>query len=163
MFTSIENFKIVWQQETASTIACFDKLTDESLFKELVHDYRTIGRLANHITDCAISIPHEASLPVVYKKENYASQQALLTAYKIATEKVREAIATWTDATLQEDVTMYGETWKKGFALWVTVVHQVHHRGQLTVLMRMAGLPVPGVYGPCKEEWEAMAFLPPAD
>ncbi len=74
---------------------------------------------------------------------------------KAIRKKVAEALSAWTDDTLQEDVTMYGETWKKGFALWVTVVHQVHHRGQLTVLMRMAGLKVPGVYGPCKEEWEA--------
>jgi uncharacterized damage-inducible protein DinB len=29
-------------------------------------------------------------------------------------------------------------------------------RGQLTVLMRQADLKVPGVYGPSKEEWEAM-------
>ena len=57
---------------------------------------------------------------------------------------------------------MYGETWKKGFALWVTVAHQAHHRGQLTVLMRMAGLKVPGIYGPAKEEWEEMNF-PKAD
>ena len=31
--------------------------------------------------------------------------------------------------------------------------HQNHHRGQMTVLMRQAGLTVPGVYGPAKEEW----------
>jgi uncharacterized damage-inducible protein DinB len=30
--------------------------------------------------------------------------------------------------------------------------HQAHHRGQMTVLMRQAGLTVPGVYGPAREE-----------
>ena len=29
--------------------------------------------------------------------------------------------------------------------------HQNHHRGQMTVLMRQAGLTVPGVYGPAKK------------
>jgi uncharacterized damage-inducible protein DinB len=33
------------------------------------------------------------------------------------------------------------------------IQHQAHHRGQMTVLMRQAGLPVPGIYGPSKEEW----------
>ena len=26
--------------------------------------------------------------------------------------------------------------------------HEIHHRGQMTVLMRQAGLKLPGVYGP---------------
>jgi len=155
MFTSIATFQSVWEMETTATLSCFDKLTDETLFTELVSDYRTMGRLVNHIVDCAISIPHEAGVPAVYAKETYTTKQALTDAYKVNTEKVKAALASWTDDTLQEDVTMYGETWKKGFALWVTVVHQTHHRGQLTVLMRLAGLKVPGIYGPCKEEWEA--------
>ena len=40
------------------------------------------------------------------------------------------------------------------------VKHEVHHRAQMTVLMRQAGLAVPGIYGPAAEEWEAMG-LPP--
>ena len=30
-----------------------------------------------------------------------------------------------------------------------------HHRGQMTILMRQAGLLVPGMYGPSKDEWLA--------
>ena len=37
--------------------------------------------------------------------------------------------------------------------LMTLINHQNHHRGQMTVLMRQAGLTVPGVYGPAKEEW----------
>src|SRR6478735_9311928 len=164
MFTSIQNLLQVWESKTASTIACFTHLTNESLTKDLVHDYRTIDRIVNHIVDCAASIPHEATLPVAgYAKQQYHSTEELIAAYKTNTDAIKQAAAQWTDATLQEETPMYGESWKKGFALWVTVVHQIHHRGQLTVLMRMAGLKVPSVYGPAKEEWEAMSFLPKAD
>lgn len=55
---------------------------------------------------------------------------------------------------------MYGEQWPKGLVLSILIAHQTHHRGQMTVLMRQAGLPVPGMYGPSKEEWAAMG-LPP--
>lgn len=164
MFSSIQHFISIWNSETASTQACLANLTNESLSKEIVQDYRTIERLANHIVDCAASIPHEAGLPVVgYQKQHYSSASAIAEAYAKNTEAVKQALTQWTDATLQEDTPMYGETWKKGFALWVAFVHQVHHRGQLTVLMRAAGLKVPGIYGPAKEEWEAMPFLPKAD
>jgi len=40
------------------------------------------------------------------------------------------------------------------------ITHQAHHRGQMTVLMRQAGLKVPGVYGPAREEWAAMGMPP---
>ena len=51
---------------------------------------------------------------------------------------------------------MYGESWSRGAVLMSLIVHQAHHRGQMTVLMRQAGLRVPGVYGPAKEDWAAM-------
>ncbi len=164
MFTSIKQFLDVWESETASTLSIFNNLTDESLSKDLVHEHRTIDRNVNHIIICAAGIPLEATLPVEdYSTEKHHTKGSIIDAYKKATDSVKVAAAKWTDETLQEDTPMYGETWKKGFALWVTVTHQIHHRGQLTVLMRLAGLKVPGVYGPSKEEWEAMPFLPPAD
>jgi uncharacterized damage-inducible protein DinB len=41
---------------------------------------------------------------------------------------------------------------------FVLITHQIHHRAQMTVLMRLAGLKVPGVCGPAKEEWKAMGM-----
>jgi len=55
---------------------------------------------------------------------------------------------------------MYGEVWKNGATLFILVTHQAHHRGQMTVLMRQAGLKVIGVYGPAKEEWLQMNMEP---
>ncbi|WP_258881781.1 DinB family protein [Paenibacillus sp. sptzw28] len=34
--------------------------------------------------------------------------------------------------------------------------HQIHHRGQMTILIRQAGLTAPGIYGPNEEETAAM-------
>ena len=38
---------------------------------------------------------------------------------------------------------MYGEMWKRGTTLGVIISHQIHHRAQLTVVMRLNGLKVP--------------------
>ncbi|HZG18224.1 MAG TPA: DinB family protein, partial [Candidatus Bathyarchaeia archaeon] len=51
--------------------------------------------------------------------------------------------------------------WKNGFTLRALLMHEVHHRGQMTVLMRQAGLTIPGIYGPAKEEWAAMGMEAP--
>jgi len=73
--------------------------------------------------------------------------------YKRTSEKMINAIEQeWNDDMLQKKVDMYGETWKISKVLSVVVKHQA----QLTVVMRLAGLKVPGVYGPAKEEWTKM-------
>lgn len=162
MVKSIDQFLTIWQIETSATIYCLKNLTDESLDKKLISGYRSIGRIANHLVNSAIDIPKEATLPVTHTRQSLTHVIDLIDAYVFATDKVRNAVPIWTDKMLKEEVPMYGYTWTKGFALWVTVAHQIHHRGQLTALMRAAGLKVLGPYGPAKEEWEAMG-LPEAD
>jgi uncharacterized damage-inducible protein DinB len=42
--------------------------------------------------------------------------------------------------------------------LWdMIIIHGVHHRGQLTLMCRLAGGTPPGLYGPNREEMAAMA------
>ena len=36
--------------------------------------------------------------------------------------------------------------------LWMTLMDQVHHRGQLSVYLRLAGAKVPSIYGPTADE-----------
>jgi uncharacterized damage-inducible protein DinB len=62
---------------------------------------------------------------------------------------------------LLETIAMYGEAWTRGRTLAALVAHQTHHRAQMTVLMRQAGLEVPGVYGPARQEWTAYGMQPP--
>jgi uncharacterized damage-inducible protein DinB len=50
---------------------------------------------------------------------------------------------------------MYGQEWPRRLVLSGLMHHESHHRGQMTVLMRQAGLKVPGVFGPAREEWAA--------
>ncbi|WP_306434409.1 DinB family protein [Paenibacillus sp. J2TS4] len=40
----------------------------------------------------------------------------------------------------------------RGKLLSILLTHDTHHRGQMTVLLRQAGLTVPGVMGPTKEQ-----------
>jgi len=56
---------------------------------------------------------------------------------------------------------MYGEQWSRAKTLQVLIHHQIHHRAQMTVLMRQAGLRVPGLFGPAREDWAKMGMSPP--
>ena len=59
----------------------------------------------------------------------------------------------WTDKDLTTINDFFGRPMPNSIFLMTLINHQNHHRGQMTVLMRQAGLTVPGVYGPAKEEW----------
>ncbi|MBT8395540.1 MAG: hypothetical protein HKO65_15595, partial [Gemmatimonadetes bacterium] len=72
----------------------------------------------------------------------------------------QEVGSKWEDGDLEVEDQMYGERWTRGKTLTALLNHQTHHRGQMTVLMRQAGLKVPGVYGPAKEEWESYGMPP---
>ena len=87
--------------------------------------------------------------------------EAILRTYSAASDALLKGIENWSDADLERDDEMYGEIWKRGHGLQVLVVHQTHHRGQMTVLMRQAGLLVPSFYGPVKEGWSAYGVEPP--
>ena len=83
----------------------------------------------------------------------------LETLKQVNTASIPE-IKKWTDDMLQEEVPMYGRSWKRGFVLTVLLHHHIHHRGQMTVLMRQAGLKVPGMHGPSRDEWLAFGKEP---
>jgi len=52
---------------------------------------------------------------------------------------------------------LMGKELSGGEILWNGVLyHHIHHRGQLSILSRMAGGVVPGMYGPNREETDAM-------
>jgi uncharacterized damage-inducible protein DinB len=78
---------------------------------------------------------------------------AIVENYDKVTNQLAEGVDSWKDEILDEEIELYGEKWTRAFTLQVLVRHQIHHRAQMTVMMRGAGLKVPGIYGPSKEEW----------
>lgn len=166
MYRSLDDFAAAWTQETASTLKVFRSLTDASLAQPVVAGGRTLGFLAWHITCTLAEMGGHAKLNVEGPTEK--TQPAVPAhAADIAAQYERSAAsllavvrATWSDAQLPETIPMYGEEWARGLVLTILLNHQWHHRGQMTVLMRQAGVPVPGVCGPSREEWAAMGMPP---
>lgn len=160
MIRTIDDFLTQWQQEKASTLSVFSNLTDASL-RQSWPDGRSIGRLANHLIESLYGLPAQAGLPLVSIEANYNTVEELIAAYDDGADRVAEAVSEgWHDGMMDDEIPMYRQTWKKGFCLLALILHQAHHRGQMTVLMRFAGLQVPGVYGPSKEERAAYNLAP---
>lgn len=160
MLRKIEDFQKDWVYEAEMTGKVLRALTDESLGQKVTEDGRSLGFLGWHLTQTLGEMPSHVGLEIdapAFDQECPTSASAIADAYEKAAKSVSDEIAkNWTDETLLQEDNMYGDTWARGLTLFYLIAHQAHHRGQMTVLMRQAGLPVPGVYGPSREEWTAM-------
>lgn len=160
MFRQVSDFQKAWEYEAEMTGKVIAALTDASLGQRVSEEGRTLGFLAWHNTQTLGEMLGLTGLKVDapdFEQPCPATAAEIGAAYTKAAESVKEQVAAnWSDETLLETDEMYGETWARGITLFYLIAHQAHHRGQMTVLMRQAGLTVPGVYGPAKEEWAAI-------
>jgi uncharacterized damage-inducible protein DinB len=92
-----------------------------------------------------------------YKPPSTATNRELLQALDASLAKAREALRGTTDEHLMTP-------WKllvtghvvaenpRHVMIADTFMHMAHHRGQLTVYLRLSGAPVPALYGPSADE-----------
>ena len=143
----------------------YKNLTDVSLNQKIIPDGRSLGFLAWHIIISLGEMGEKAGLKVSAPPEHSSAPikaSDIAAAYeKAATSIASEVKGKWNDTMLQELIDMYGEKWTRAATLGSLVKHQIHHRAQMTVLMRQAGLKVPGIYGPSHEEWSQFGIPAP--
>lgn len=165
MFTAIEHFIKDYTQVSNNTLRIMQALTDESLGQKVYDEGRTLGGLAWHIIQITSKWMKEAKVVIPIQELGEIApceSKKIAEAYRQCSESILQELPKhWTDAMLLEEIQMYGKwKWQRGFMLSAFIIHEVHHRGQMTVLMRQAGLQVPGVCGPAKEEWAVMGMTP---
>ncbi|MEH6905953.1 hypothetical protein CN481_05375 [Bacillus sp. AFS006103] len=166
MYTSIAEFTMDWNQEAASTQKVLDVLTDGSLQQAVSPDDRTLGRIAWHVVTSTPEMLNEFGITVENVESSSAvpssAKQIADTFRKVSADTIDAVKQQWTDASLKEMKNVFGMDMPKAVTLDLLIKHIIHHRGQMTVLMRQAGLNVPGVYGPSRDEWSQMGMEAPA-
>ncbi|THE13029.1 hypothetical protein E1I69_09150 [Bacillus timonensis] len=157
MFQTLNGFFTLWKFESDATQKILNQLTDESLSQEVTPQNWTLGRIAWHTVTAIGVIASQTDLSFDSPTQDYpvpTSAKYILESYKKASVALCEALQNqWTDEKLKEVQDVFGQNFSNSELLFFMIQHQIHHRGQMTILMRQAGLPVPGIYGPAKEEW----------
>ncbi|RPJ77859.1 MAG: hypothetical protein EHM13_15405 [Acidobacteria bacterium] len=166
MYRTIEDFRKSWETQREATLKILGALTDESLSQPVAQGSRTLGRIGWHVVLSVGEMARHAGLQVESLPDDApmpASVADFVATYDAASQKLPDAVAAaWTDEDLAGLIDIYGDKWTRGQTLAVLMAHEIHHRGQMTVLMRQAGLVVPGVMGPAREEWAAYGMAPQA-
>jgi uncharacterized damage-inducible protein DinB len=153
-----------FDQEMASTRRLLERVPTDK-FAWTPHDKSTpLGKLASHVAN----LPSMASLAVSSPELNVAgprtpqptaeTTEELLANFDRAAAAARVSIAGASDEDLFQKFTLRnGErvmfSLPKISALRTFFLsHVIHHRGQLTVYLRLNDIPVPGLYGPSADE-----------
>ncbi len=164
MYCKLQDFIVDFQQESEHTLKIFHHLTNESLSTRVYPEGRTLGTIAWHITKTIPEMSSYLNIEVEGPKESDPppdnSNEIIAEYEKAAKSLLSEIPKKINDSMLDEEIEIYHEKWQLKSILYSLIKHEIHHRAQITILMRQAGLFVPGVYGPSKEEWKQYGMEP---
>ncbi|HWV55972.1 MAG TPA: DinB family protein [Longimicrobiales bacterium] len=160
MYRRIEDFLTDFAAEAESTLALFRGIPDSAAGQAIEGEGRTLGRLAWHLTCSIGEMCGTAGIGDLEPRDDQTGEvpemAAVVAEYERVARDFAELLPTrWPDETLEQELKMYGRTWRRGDVLSMILLHQAHHRGQMTVLVRQAELQPAGMYGPTREEWVA--------
>ncbi len=157
MYTSIQQFIKDFTHEKETTLTVFKKIPNDKLMLKPNDDIRSLQRLVWHILITHGEMLGKAGLTINCPDEHAApinNMNEICRLYEISANSVLQVVnEKWVDEDLKSELNMYGENWSKGTILSVLIKHEVHHRGQLSVVMRLNDIKVPSIYGPAKEDW----------
>ncbi|MGN6264349.1 MAG: DinB family protein [Ginsengibacter sp.] len=147
--------------EYPATKACLERIS-ESLFEYKPHPKSmNMGYLALLVAEIPLWIAHMVTDGEIdfatFKHATPATNEELVDHFEENMAAARKALENASDEDLQGDFTLKANgqvlyTSKKITDIGVTLNHWVHHRGQLTVYMRMNDIPVPSIYGPSADD-----------
>jgi len=154
-----------FDQETATTRRLLERIPDDKFSFKPHPKSMDMASLATHLCELTNWTPETISKDSIdlasydpSQRKIAASRAELLEMFDKSVASARAALATAEDAQLMQPWSLKsGEqtffTMPKVAVLRTFVFnHCVHHRGQLSVYLRLNDIPVPAIYGPSADE-----------
>jgi uncharacterized damage-inducible protein DinB len=149
-------------QETQTTKRVLEKVPGDKLAWRPHPKSLSLGQLALHIA----SVPGDVAAAVVpdtmevprFTFPAPKNRQEVLDTFSEKLESAKDTLKKMDDAQLSSiwTLTRNGKVLmsvpKAGFIRSIMMNHLYHHRGQLSVYLRLLDVPVPSIYGPSADE-----------
>src|SRR5262245_62109928 len=155
LMNPVENFFAVWDREAQKTAEMLKMLPAGQYDFRPDASGRSLGELAWHLAelDAYISMvvatgtfSEEAKPPNIKRPMTI---EELAPGYERIHKEARERLASLSASDLEKGVQFFGSTRTVSALLWdALLLHLMHHRGQLSLLVRLAGGIVPAMFGP---------------
>ena len=159
----LEMFLASWDREAANTVKVLEALPAAQYDFRPDATGRSLGELAWHLAegDAYISFGVERGQFSMDTKppniERPREIEALAPEYKRVHQEAVARLRTLTLEDLDRTIPFFTGPMTIRDILWSAIIaHGIHHRGQLSLMCRLAGGAAPGLYGPNREEMAAM-------
>ncbi len=150
------------EMEAATTRRVLERITDDQLQWTPDPKSRTVGQLAMHIAVnpanvSTMAAQNPADLPS-FGEVTATSAAELLTTLDRSVATAKDVLSGLSDDALNDlwrarvNGTEVLAMPRNVFLRSVLLNHWYHHRGQLSVYLRLLGTPVPSIYGPSADE-----------
>lgn len=152
------------ENEAKTARACLERIPADKFDWKPHEKSMTMGRLAVHVaemfgwTEATLKQDELDFATGDWKPLEPASTDELVSFFDEQIAKAKDTLASTSDETFMTDWTMRnGEqvyfTMPKVAVMRTFVMnHIIHHRGQLSVYLRLNDIPVPSIYGPSADE-----------
>ncbi len=159
----LDRFRTVWNMEAGLTTKLLEALpTDQYDFRPDPGG-RSLGEMAWHLSEIEGYISYGIAKGAVTFQEAPPNLQRprevrlLAPGYRRVHEEAVARLADLAETQLDREIPFADRRMPLRDILWGTLLmHEIHHRGQLSLLCRLAGGTPPGIYGPNREEMAAM-------
>lgn len=159
----IDPLHLEFDRECSGTRKCLERLPADKLAWKPHEKSMSLGQLAGHLA----TIPAWIGRTLLDDGFDFANgmdrptldtPEAILAFFNATTKQAKASLAQLDDEKAMGEWTLSN----KGQAMFsmprialvrtILLNHSYHHRGQLTVYLRLLGVPVPGLYGPTADE-----------
>jgi uncharacterized damage-inducible protein DinB len=156
-----------FDKEMASTRKTLERIPDDKLAYKPHPKSGSMGWMVSHLANIPIWMGRALNMDSIDMNPPGAptrrtvvlnSMQEVLSLFDKNMSDARDALSAATDDALGQPWTMLSGG-KKVYTLPRAAIirsfvmsHTIHHRGQLTIYMRLNDIPVPGLYGPSADE-----------
>jgi len=158
-----QSLLIELEKETASTKKLLVNLSDEHLDWRPHEKSMSLGSLATHIVEMSNLATEVISRDTFdfrsdFKAHKFSTVQEIIQLLEEGYQRSRAVIEISNDEDwlaefeLRSGDYVIAKMPKAGAIRFLVYNHVYHHRGQLTVYLRLLNLPVPGLYGPSADD-----------
>ncbi len=158
----VDSILMELEQEAQTTKRVLDRIPGDKLAWKPHPKSYSLGQLALHIASvpgsvAAAVVPDSMEVPNFSQPEP-KSRQEVLDTFSKSLESAKDTLKKMDDARLTSvwRLTKNGKVLMSvpriGFIRSILMNHNYHHRGQLSVYLRMLDVPVPSIYGPSADE-----------
>jgi uncharacterized damage-inducible protein DinB len=157
--SELDLFREFWGREAQLTIQLLEALPEDQYDFRPDPGGRSLGELAWHLSEIEGYISYGITKGAVTFQEAPPNLQRprevrlLAPGYRRVHDEAVARLADLTAAQLDRELPFTDRRMAVRVILWGTMLmHLIHHRGQLSLLCRLAGGTPPGIYGPNREE-----------